>query len=592
MRKFIIVLALLLLPGALFAQGRPDLGALRHNVDETLTAAQRNDVAALRHGYAEIHETWEAVEDGVHAQNADLYREIEDALKALQVAALANPPKVSDATAALQSLQHELTELGAAGGNAAAPSGDPRQAVRQLNLVAEEGLAAARAGDVATARTKFEAFEAGWSTAEDGVRDASRDAYKAIETAMGEVRVALAGDPASAPAIADAFHELEEANEAFIQGTPTQSTSAAGAQPSLATLLPKLQEAEMALERGDATTAARELDEFRAGWPDVEGVVAAKDAGVYKRSEDLMARAASDLQAQPAKATTALAAIEELKDGLQPFATAAVTYGVFDAAAILLREGLEALLIIAALLAFLQKSGNADKRRWIWLGGLAGVLVSILGAILIQLFFSSIVTGANRELIEGVTGLVAAAMLFYVSFWLHRRTHIQGWQHYLRDKTNAALATGSLFSLALLAFLAVFREGAETTLFYLGIAPSISQRDLLVGLLSATAILAVVGVAIIVLGRRIPLRPFFTITSLLIFYLGFKFIGAGIHALQVARILPASTSTYLPSIDLIGLYPTWESTLLQLVTVMVAVGVVLWLNRRRPNQERIGGATA
>ena len=209
-----------------------------------------------------------------------------------------------------------------------------------------------------------------------------------------------------------------------------------------------------------------------------------------------------------------------------------------------------------------------------------GIAVSVLGGISIQRFFSSIITGTNRELIEGVTALIAAVMLFYVSFWLHRKTQLQGWQRYIRDKTNAALATGSLFSLALLSFLAVVREGAETTLFYIGIAPSISQRDLLLGLVIGSAVLVAAGIAIIVLGRRLPLKPFFTVTSLLIFYLGFKFIGTGIHSLQVAGVLPASPSVYLPSIDLIGMYPTWETTLLQVGMLVLAAGVVVSLNRR------------
>jgi high-affinity iron transporter len=271
--------------------------------------------------------------------------------------------------------------------------------------------------------------------------------------------------------------------------------------------------------------------------------------------------------------------ITQLRDDLEPYAIDDLKYGVFDATSILLREGLEAILIVAALLAFLQKAGNSDKRAWIWGGGLLGIIVSVLGGIAIQRFFSTVVTGTNRELIEGLTALVAAAMLFYVSFWLHRKTQLQGWQRYIQEKTTAALATGSLFSLGLLSFLAVLREGAETTLFYIGIAPSISQRDLLLGLAIGIVMLVVTGAGVLMLGRRLPLKPFFTVTSLLIFYLGFKFVGAGIHSLQVARVLPASPSVYLPSIDLIGMYPTWETTLLQVAMVVLASVVVRMLSR-------------
>lgn len=586
-RLLILIAALLLVvPTLITAQAQPDLQPIHRHIEAALQAAEGNDVDALKHEYDELHEAWEAVEDGVRTANAGAYQAIEEALNALHTAAFATPANTAAATTALQLLEHEVEELTVTAPATAPVAGDATAAMRSLNVVAEDALVAARAGDVAAARTKFEAFEAGWFAAEDGVRESSREAYRTIETAMGEVRVALAGQPVEATKLADALHELEQANEQFISGTPGTGAGAASAQPTLSGLLVKLTEAEDALERGDITTAARELDEFRTGWPDVEGVVAAKDAGVYRRSEELMALAAADLNAAPANTTRARSALADLKAGLEPFTVANLQYGIFDAASILLREGLEAILIITALLAFLQKSGNSDKRRWIWGGGLLGITVSILVGVVIQRFFSTIVTGTNRELIEGLTALIAAVMLFYVSFWLHSKTQLQGWQRYIREKTNAALATGSLFSLGLLSFLAVLREGAETTLFYIGIAPSITQRDLLLGLVIATTLLVVIGGAVMMLGRRMPLKPFFTVTSLLIFYLGFKFVGVGIHALQVARVIPASPNIYLPSVDLIGMYPTWETTLLQIGMLVFAIAMVLWLNRRAKASSR------
>lgn len=576
------VALVLLVPTRVFAQGDPDLQAFHHSIEAAMEAAERNDVTAVQHASVELHDAWAAVEDGVRVSNADAYHTIEAALEALDVAVRATPANVHAATAALKTLDHEVEELSgsATPAQAVTVGGPAQEALRQLNIVIEDALTAARAGDVATARAKYDAFRDGWFAAETGVRAMSRDAYRAIEGAMGEVQATLASQPVDTAHVVDALRALEAANEGFILGTTAAPATPDSAGLTLVALLPKLSEAQAALEQGDVARAAYELDEFRAGWPDVEGVVAAKDAGVYRSSEDLMARAAAALATAPANVADARTTIGQLRDGLEPFATSTLKYGVFDAASILLREGLEALLIMAALLAFLQKSGEADKRRWIWAGGLLGVAVSVLSGVVIQRFFSTIITGTNRELIEGLTGLVAAMMLFYVSFWLHRTTQLQDWQRYIRDQTNAALATGSLFSLALLAFLAVVREGAETTLFYIGIAPSIAQRDLVLGLAIGTVLLTIIGIAIIGLGRRIPLKAFFTLTSLLIFYLGFKFIGTGIHALQVARVLPARTSDYLPSIDAIGLYPTWESTILQLVTLALALVVVVWLNRR------------
>ena len=157
-----------------------------------------------------------------------------------------------------------------------------------------------------------------------------------------------------------------------------------------------------------------------------------------------------------------------------------------------------------------------------------------------------------------MTGLVAAA-----------------WQGYVQQKVTAALEGGGLFSLATVSFLAVFREGAETALFYIGIAPSIELSDLLVGIAIGTLGLLVLAVVMLVFGLRLPLRPFFLASSLLLYYLAFKFVGSGIHSLQVASAIPA-TPIRIPSLDALGIFPTLETTLPQLALLLLALAVVLW----------------
>jgi len=270
------------------------------------------------------------------------------------------------------------------------------------------------------------------------------------------------------------------------------------------------------------------------------------------------------------------AAVEQLRETLAPFVIG-TTYTMFDAAAIMLREGLEALLVIVALLAFLRRSGNNDKRGWILAGGGLGVLASLIIAFTLQAIFNQASAGQNREVVEGVTGLVAAALLFYVSYWLHSKASLHGWQKFIGQRTTHALKRGSLTSLSLLTFLAVFREGAETTVFYLGIAPAINTQDLLLGLSLGVALLMVVAVLMVGIGMRLPLRPFFTIAGLLVYYLGFKFLGSGIHALQVTGTLPATPIPGLPAISAIGFYPVWEGALAQLALLGAALVVFLYL---------------
>jgi high-affinity iron transporter len=186
---------------------------------------------------------------------------------------------------------------------------------------------------------------------------------------------------------------------------------------------------------------------------------------------------------------------------------------------------------------------------------------------------------------EGVIGLAAAAMLVYVSYWLHSKASLSGWQSYISQQTSQALRGGRLFGLAVLAFLAVFREGAETALFYLGMVSNISNTDLLIGLGLGFGALAVLGFLMVVVGVRIPMRPFFTVASGLVFYLCFKFVGTGIHALQVAGFLPSGSASYLPTVDIVGLYPTWPSTIAQLILLGAALWVVL-----RDRKPAVGGA--
>lgn len=461
----------------------------------------------------------------------------------------------------------------------------PEDALRTLNAHVERALSLAQAGDLVGAKAAFEEFRAGWFQMEDGVRGVSRDAYKAIEDAMGDARYALAQQDGAAAVTA--LETLRTTNARFIAGEfAAGAPPAATGAPDLATLVAHLDAAQAALARNDLAAAQADLAAFQALWPDVEGQVKVRSAEVYGAIESDMAEAAALLRANDAAGAGQV--LTRMQGALTPLLQRA-SYGIFDAAAILLREGMEALLVVAALIAFLNRSGNGDKRRWIWAGGLLGVLASVLTAVLLTLIFRGLITGANRELIEGLTGLVAAGMLFYVSYWLHNKSQMGAWQQYIRSKTTAALATGSLFSLALLAFLAVYREGAETALFYIGIAPSITMPDLLIGFGLATAALAVLGALIFWAGVRVPLRPFFLVTSGLIFYLGFKFVGTGIRALQIAGVVPASPASFLPEVDLLGLYPTWETTVPQ-VLLLAGAALVYGLSRRAA-RARLPGPT-
>lgn len=263
-------------------------------------------------------------------------------------------------------------------------------------------------------------------------------------------------------------------------------------------------------------------------------------------------------------------------DGFDP-ATGETSGGgaltIFIAAlGVILREGLEAILVLSAVIAFLVKSGHQDKTRVVWLGTVAALVLSVLMAIALSMITS--LAGKNRELIEGITALIAVAMLIWVSNWMINNSSNEAWDKYLKDKTSESLSRGSLFSLAFVAFLAVLREGAETILFYQPIlAMADSQLPVWLGLGVGAVILVVVYAGIRFFSLRIPLRPFFLATSILLAILAFTFTGAGIKELQEADVLSSTPLDGWPTIDLLGIYPRVENLAAQAMVLVIVLAL-------------------
>jgi high-affinity iron transporter len=231
--------------------------------------------------------------------------------------------------------------------------------------------------------------------------------------------------------------------------------------------------------------------------------------------------------------------------------------------------------VIAALAGYLTKAGASNRIGALYGGALAAIGASIVAAWL----FAVLNSGEHSDILEGLVILAAAGLMLYVSGWLMVKQDPRGWQEYLAHKADSALSQDTVWAVGALAFLAVFREGAETALFYVGIAPSIALGDLALGLGVGVAGLLAIGFAVLAFGMRIPIRPFFLGTSALVYYLAFKFLGTGIHALQVSGIVSANPRAYLPDLGLVGAFPTVETTLAQ--GVLLLAGLVWLASRRR-----------
>jgi high-affinity iron transporter len=236
---------------------------------------------------------------------------------------------------------------------------------------------------------------------------------------------------------------------------------------------------------------------------------------------------------------------------------------------ILLREGLEAMLVLAAVIAFVIRNGRRDALKYVhagWVLALAlGLLTWAAATWLVD------ISGAQREITEGATALLASAMLVYVGLWLHGKSHARAWQSFLQGQVGSVLERKTLWSLALIAFLAVYREMFETVLFYQALWAQVGEGGrgpLWAGMGSAALALALIGWAMLRLGLRLPLKPFFNVMALMLGAMAVIFAGQGVAALQEAGLVGASGLEFA-TLPLLGVFPTWQTLLGQLAVIFV-----------------------
>jgi len=249
---------------------------------------------------------------------------------------------------------------------------------------------------------------------------------------------------------------------------------------------------------------------------------------------------------------------------------------------LLVREGFEAILIVGALMAFLGKAGAADRRHEVARGAWLAVLASVVTALVIEMLFH--VTPGQREALEGFTMLVAVAVLFYVSYWVLSKIEADRWNAFLKGKMQDALSSESGLALASVAFLAVYREGVETILFYKALLSSAGSGEVgavVAGIALGAAVLLVLYVAINRYGMRLPMKPFFAITGALLYYMAFVFAGQGIKDLQEAGLVGLTVLEGWPRWPQFGIYPTVQSLALQGLLIVLLVAGLAWTRLRR-----------
>lgn len=256
---------------------------------------------------------------------------------------------------------------------------------------------------------------------------------------------------------------------------------------------------------------------------------------------------------------------------------------------ILLREGMEALLILVAIMAYLGKSGNEKYLNTVYNYSIAAVVASFATAYVFSTLLTQMAAGAHQEMIEGFTALFAVAVLLYMSFWMGRKAEARAWKAYIDNMMKTTLTTGRARALGVAAFLAVYREGAEVVLFYQALFNGASgDVDMIwYGFLAGCAVLAIIF-AIIHKGLfRIPLRPFFIVTGTLMYIMAVSFAGGGISELQEAQVVSQTVLavSWFPHVDWLGLYPTYETVGIQILLLIVGIAALVYQHRKNRKLE-------
>ena len=254
-------------------------------------------------------------------------------------------------------------------------------------------------------------------------------------------------------------------------------------------------------------------------------------------------------------------------------------YAFVNSALIILREGLEAALILAAIIAMLKVMGATNAIRYIHFGWILALVAGGLTWLAAQTMLTF--SGQHRESMEGFISIFAAVALFYVGYWLHTRTEAKRWRAFIQDKVQDVLTSKRIFGLVGISFFTVYREAFEVVLFYqaLWLQNESNHQGIIGGFLAGVVALLAATLAILKLGLRIPLKYFFGATGALLYIMAFIFAGNGIKELQAAGWVPSTPLNFPPQLPLVGIYPTVETLAAQGLMLGAFIATSLWMAR-------------
>lgn len=359
---------------------------------------------------------------------------------------------------------------------------------------------------------------------------------------------------------------------AYLRSRPEAVTTGNSAS-GLALARTRLDESRAALRQGDKPGATRlALSAYLDGFEPLEPVLGARNKSLLVEVEDTMLAYRSAISTGTLAQTESAAQkldylFAEVEKELGGAAADPVTTFV-GSLTILLREGVEALLIVIAMVAFLKKAERPDVLRYVH-GGWIVALAAGGFTWAVATYFVNI-SGASREVTEGLSSLFAAIVLLSVGLWMHQKSTAGRWQAYLKEKLSTAMSKRSAWALFGLSFIAVYREVFETVLFYSALSADGNAAALLGGMLAGLVTLSVIAWLMLRTSARMPIGKFFSISSILVAVLAVVLAGKGVAGLQEAGWLGAHP-IHGPRIEVLGMYPSAETAVAQFIVLLIAL---------------------
>ena len=392
-----------------------------------------------------------------------------------------------------------------------------------------------------------------WKKHETAIRNYDENKYGQIEVYLMQLRVAIQKEPLD-------IKKVDNAWKTFKTSIDTVDKK----QSNTETNQYKVTQLNIELENHQLKQSDEALTKFIQIWPYVEGKIQTKNSSLYTKIEDKIPYYQSILDnSNKDRIKESLIKINsEIKDTVSEEA-----YSSIDVMIIFLREGLEVLLIILTLTTMTRNVRDTKGTTSVIGGAILGLLLSLaLALIFIQVLGNN---GLLREGMEAALGIIAVVLMYIVGIWMHRRSSAKRWNDMIQQMYHHAISNRNLALLGTIGLISVLREGVEVIIFYMGMMGSIKSLDFVIGIILAIVILIIFTLLFKTVIRLIPIYLIFRVLSILIFIMAFKMLGISIQKLQLLGMITQHSIEHIPTLNIIGFYPSIEAMGAQLIYILL-----------------------